>query len=395
MYFEKLYKLTDNDREIAAKCGLECLELIKETSLHISEDSDEMKKLLEQAKKDAISDTSFEMKHMQLDHMDNLRKLETEIVYLKREIELEAKYKPVVDLVYAQIDRLTNERNELKEKLDEISKCKTTKQLGVEGEMEMEVLLNEYVNGEIINVTKKAHSADFRVKMENTYIVDSKNYSQQVPKKERKQIISDVERDANVSGGILVSLRSEFIGKNHGEIEFIEDNKPVMYLSFMNMSNEERGRTLKGAFSMLEAITKIIKADKNEKNKEELLRVIKKNIEEWVHDVNNITNLYKQMGNSLISLRGKIINGYEWLSQSILLEYSNTDDDTGTINIEDGIKTTNEMVLLPGFKQKKNKIASAENRCKGLSYGGKERCPFTKREGNDYCKRHLNTSNDG
>ena len=61
---------------------------------------------------------------------------------------------------------------------------------------------------EVIVTNKKDHSGDFIVKYKNKkYIIDVKNYSDNVPGKEVRKLAKDIESNS-CDGGAIISLNS-------------------------------------------------------------------------------------------------------------------------------------------------------------------------------------------
>ena len=59
-------------------------------------------------------------------------------------------------------------------------------------------------------------------------------------KKEKEKLASDVDRDETVHGGIFVSLTSGIANQTHGDIVVSKNYKPILFLSFVNMTQEAR-----------------------------------------------------------------------------------------------------------------------------------------------------------
>jgi hypothetical protein len=181
--------------------------------------------------------------------------------------------------------------------------------IGKIGEKEVENILNEFVKGEITNVAKESHNADFRISIPNgagnsIFLLDSKNFKQNtpIPKKDREKLLQDVDGDSTVSGGILVSLNSIIATKDHFEIEKTEKKKPVIYICLKDMDMLESGRCLAAAFRILIAIS----TTHDEEEKEDLLKKIQNQVREVnlrIREVTNILTIQNKQVDSLMSLK--------------------------------------------------------------------------------------------
>jgi hypothetical protein len=139
----------------------------------------------------------------------------------------------------------------LEEQLAAFTKIRSSYEIGQEGEEETESMLCKIPEWDCERVSKEKDRADFRMtsKDKKAFILDSKKYVNAIPKKERDKLMSNVDDDATVSGGILVSLDSKITTKDNCEIETTPGKKVVCYLNLAGMTGEAKiayiGSTLK------------------------------------------------------------------------------------------------------------------------------------------------------
>lgn len=179
--------------------------------------------------------------------------------------------------------------------------------LGKIGEKEVEKLLQEFVNGEITNVTTESHGSDFRISISNgagdsIFLLDSKNFKTPIPKKDREKLVRDIDEDSTVSGGILVSLNSIISTKNHFEIDKTEKKKPLIFICLKDMDFQESGRCLASAFRILTAIS----TTHDEEEKDDLLKKIQNQVRELnlrIREITNIITAQNKQIDTLVSLK--------------------------------------------------------------------------------------------
>jgi hypothetical protein len=216
--------------------------LQKKLEQSLSESSSEFKKKLE-AEKELIA------RQTRIDMSEEYGKLKEEIVKLKAGVDFKAAY----DFAQARFEELTKTNKELQEKLQEATRVKSSFHLGKEGEGEIEEFLKQIPDFDYMNVHAEADKADFRItsKEKVVMILDSKKFTHAVPKKDRDKLIDNTDKDAVVAGGILVSLSSKISARQHCEIEFTPNNKPILYLCLSGMTNEAKLHALDMALKLL------------------------------------------------------------------------------------------------------------------------------------------------
>lgn len=196
---------------------------------------------------------------------------------------------------------------QLRQQLEEFKKVRTSYELGQEGEEETESLLCKIPEWDCERVSKEKDRADFRMtsKDKKSFILDSKKYNLSVPKKERDKLISNVDDDASVLGGILVSLDSKISTKENCEIETTPGKKPVCYLNLVGMTDDAKVAYIASTLKFLHQYV----ASHDEREKNELLeRMRETNIKmsELKKESENIRNKAKEVYESLKLNVGKI-----------------------------------------------------------------------------------------
>lgn len=195
----------------------------------------------------------------------------------------------------------------LEEQLANLTKIRTSYEIGQEGEEETESMLCKIAEWDCERVSKEKDRADFRMtsKDKKSFILDSKKYTSAVPKKERDKLMSNVDDDATVLGGILVSLDSKITTKENCELETTPGKKIVCYLNLVGMTNEAKiayiGSTLKFLHQYV--------ASRDEREKNEMLERMMEGtsrIAELKKETENMRNKAKELYESLKINVGKI-----------------------------------------------------------------------------------------
>lgn len=192
------------------------------------------------------------------------------------------------------------QREALQHQLDDLQKVKTSYEIGVDGQDEINQILSQIQEWDFIEVAKEAGKADFRAtnKELKTFILDSKKYTEAVPKKERDKIVRDVDNDSSVLGGILVSLKSKIHTKDHCEIQLTPAKKPVCYLVLEHMDPVAKRVCLQATLSFLLQYV----ASNNEREKDALFNKIHQaflKLGELKSETENQRNKAKELWESL------------------------------------------------------------------------------------------------
>jgi hypothetical protein len=199
-----------------------------------------------------------------------------EIACLKEEnIRLKSlqDFKSAFEFSQSQYDMKVAEIQHLKKQIEDLTKVKSSYQLGKEGETEIEQLLKMLPDFDIQNVHAEPDKADFRITVQKKFniILDSKKYSRSVPKIERDKLIDNTDKDAMICAGVLLSLNSKISARQHCEIEMTKNNKPILYLSFVDMTQEAKLHCLDLSVKLLLRLVQT----QNEKERGELIEKIR------------------------------------------------------------------------------------------------------------------------
>lgn len=168
-------------------------------------------------------------------------------------LKMGTNFKEAYDFSQARYSELQKNHEALQEKLEDLTRVRSSFQLGKDGEAEIEELLKQCSDFDYENVNAEADKADFRITAKNkaVFILDSKKYKRSVPKKEIDKLIANTDKDTTVAGGILVSLESKICRRSHCEVEFTPANKPILFLCLDDMTTDAKLHALDISFKML------------------------------------------------------------------------------------------------------------------------------------------------
>lgn len=137
---------------------------------------------------------------------------------------------------------------------------------------------------EVKDMTAIHHAADFhlwvmtpsgkRIKI----LVDSKKYSQPVNSTEVMKLNKDVDADEDAHCGILISLVSPIAAKKQFQIKNTPHQKPIIYLTFMDMESDMQKELLCWAIHALIAV--VGEADQGARNQ------LLENIDQFLEGIN-------------------------------------------------------------------------------------------------------------
>ena len=151
-------------------------------------------------------------------------------------IRLKAKLEAQEDFQLVSRNLIT-ENTSLKEHIAKLTETKSSATIGKEGEYFIETLLGT-LPYEYDMTQYKPEKGDIRIttKKGRSFIVDSKKYKTNVGKKEKEKLARDVDNDATICGGILISINTKITHQDHGDIIFTDTNKPILLVSLMGMT---------------------------------------------------------------------------------------------------------------------------------------------------------------
>lgn len=135
--------------------------------------------------------------------------------------------------------KLTEQRENYEKKLDELREklinmsniTNVSSKKGQEGEnWVFNELVRQFKSSQVEDCHAKGHKGDFTVSQgEMKGMFESKNYTRNVPKREIKKFRSDIENNADLRYGIMLSLKSGIVNHNDLSLEFCA-GKPLVYL---------------------------------------------------------------------------------------------------------------------------------------------------------------------
>jgi hypothetical protein len=282
---EKEYGLDDLTTQVKA--------LEKKLGRLDAEKQKELEDLTARLKKEAERDRDAIMREAALAErtagLQKVREYEVQIAQLQAKEDWKVAYENNQKLL-----------EQLRKELEGFTKTRTSYEIGQEGEEETEGLLFKIPEWDCERVSKEKHKGDFRMisRDKRTFILDSKKYKDNVQKKERDKIVSDVDADANISGGIMVSLNSKISTKENCEIETTPGKKPICYLNLVGMTSEAKIAYIASTLKFLHQYV----ASHDEREKNELVDRMREaglKIGELKKETENIRNKAKEVYDSL------------------------------------------------------------------------------------------------
>lgn len=183
---------------------------------------------------------------------------ELDSLKLNKNLEIEKAVEQSVSANTEFIQHLKQENDSLKEKIDSMNEewkeilsdfvkdntC-SSYESGVIGENEMLNILQSGSWDEVIVTNKKDHSGDFIVKYKDKkYIIDVKNYSDNVPGKEVRKLAKDIYSNS-CDGGAIISLNSGIYNPNINMItkekiyQVTVSGKSILLLSNASLLNQD------------------------------------------------------------------------------------------------------------------------------------------------------------
>jgi hypothetical protein len=396
---EKLFELTPEKVLLAINIGYKCVLDAEQSMLELTEEmiynkvkeetNGEIKKLetnllveKEIARKmDERTANKYEIQ------MDRYKKQVDDLTCQIKTYELEnkdiineavKKEKEKYDLLLKEKDKQNLLNRECFDKaLSQLNKNKTAKEIGDDGEdifNSLSITFKDFKGYKIENKSKQGHKGDFHLFFEEfNVLVDAKNYTANVHKKEIEKIEEDLKTNDNMKFAWLVSLNTDISEYNRFTImnKWIMTDKGSKCIIFVNnlLNNKDPKNTLRLIWSIcneFNKLTKEMKSDNAEiqiyKDRDILLenkiQKMQDRSAEIKRSINGTLFILKQMDNELLEslsvISNKIINNVskkydkisDWWHENI--EYS-----------KDEVKLTSTEIWMR-FK-KTNKEYIAEN----------------------------------
>jgi hypothetical protein len=312
----EVYNKIENDFKKEIQSLDNEIELEKQTSLKMQEKITKM------------YETQIEQLNKKLDNaMDQIKTYEKDMsASLQEEV---TKVKEKYDLLLEEKDRQTQLNREVFDKaiklLDKTSN-KSSISLGDSGEQIFENLADtfkDFLDFKIEYKGKQSHKGDFHLFFKDfNILVDSKNYSTSVGKKEILKIESDLNTNCNMDFAWLVSLNSNICEYNKFPITpkwiTTDDGKSKCILMINNLlDNKEPRNLLRQAWQICEDFYKFTRKTVKEDSQLEKIReknlIYKKqinNMQERAYDlrrsVNTSLNILKNMDNDLLEMLSNV-----------------------------------------------------------------------------------------
>ena len=290
----------------------------------VAKKSELLKKELD-SKSQEYSELSEEFKHVTI----KCNNLYSELDSLKQNKNLEIE-KAVEQSVSAntefihhlksEIDSLKSERNQILSDFIKDNTC-SSYESGVIGENEMLNILQCGSWDEVIVTNKKDHSGDFILKYKDKkYIIDVKNYSDNVPGKEVRKLAKDIDSNS-CDGGAIISLNSGIYNPNINMLvkekihQITVSGKSIILLSNASLLNQDFIN------SILLSLHCESSSDNNtivtENCKREIVNSIRKMERELDSEKKSFQQKITRKQNDLENLKNtlkEIINGFDELS---------------------------------------------------------------------------------
>jgi hypothetical protein len=246
------------DKYIRLKSGENQLEKDKLKQMYQQENSELREKLkkLEKRKREREREVIEELREEKTRIRNELlneftlktETINTELLMLRKKVELLGDKRLVMqkehhNTLSNQKDemerKLTEQRENYEKKLDELREklinmsniTNVSSKKGQEGEnWVFNELVRQFKSSQVEDCHAKGHKGDFTVSQgEMKGMFESKNYTRNVPKREIKKFRSDIENNADLRYGVMLSLKSGIVNHNDLSLEFCA-GKPLVYL---------------------------------------------------------------------------------------------------------------------------------------------------------------------
>ena len=288
---EIIATFSPEENYLMLKIGSECLREGRNAAIGLSQKEiyqkikDETKDEVQKLELDIIVQKEITKKmeeNIEKIYKGQLEKLEKQIEFLSIQlmehknnntnlIDKEVlKVKEKYDLLLQEKDRQNQLNREVFDKADKLinkSNFKTSIAIGDDGEQLFENLADtfkDFAGYKIENKAKQGHKGDFHLFFEEfNVLVDSKNYSGSVQKKEIKKIESDLMVNDNMNYAWLVSLNSNICEYNRFPImtKWITTDVGVKCILFINnlLEHKDPRNILRQAWSICEDFYRLTK----------------------------------------------------------------------------------------------------------------------------------------
>jgi len=293
-------------------------ERVAEKSSHLQEELD--------SKTEELSETTEEVNHLTSKCNDLYTELDSVKQNRQSEIEKAVEQSVSVNAVFIQhlkseIDSLKLERNQILSEFVKDNIC-SSYESGVIGESEMLNILQSGSWDEVIVTNKKDHSGDFILKYKGKkYIIDVKNYSDNVPGKEVRKLAKDIDSNS-CDGGAIISLNSGIYNPNINMLvkekfhQITVSGKSILLLSNTSLLNQDFINSL--LLSLYRESTSDNNTMVTDNCKREIVNSIRKMERELDSEKKSFQQKITRKQNDLENLKNtlkEIINGFDELSE--------------------------------------------------------------------------------
>jgi len=199
--------------------------------------TDELREEKTRIRNELISD--FTQKTEQINNELILMRKKVELLGDKRLVMQKEHHNNLTNQKDEMERKLTEQRENYEKKLDELREklinmsniTNVSSKKGQEGEnWVFNELVRQFKSSQVEDCHAKGHKGDFTVSQgEMKGMFESKNYTRNVPKREIKKFRSDIENNADLRYGIMLSLKSGIVNHNDLSLEFCA-GKPLVYL---------------------------------------------------------------------------------------------------------------------------------------------------------------------
>ena len=246
------------DKYIRLKSGENQLEKDKLKQMYQQENNDLREKVrrLEKSKRERESEYRNELREektrirdeLQNDFFKKTESINNDLIQLRKKVELLGDKRLVIQKEHHQLlsnqkdemeRKLTEQRENYEKKIDNLREkienmsnmTNVSSKKGQEGEnWVFNELVRQFKSSQVEDCHTKGHKGDFTVSQgEMKGMFESKNYTRNVPKREIKKFRNDVENNADLRYGVMLSLKSGIVNHNDLSLEFC-GGKPIVYL---------------------------------------------------------------------------------------------------------------------------------------------------------------------
>jgi len=278
------------------------------------------------SKSEELSDLSEDFKHVtttcnnlyaELDSLKQNKNLEIEKA-VEQSVSVNIEF---IQHLKSEIDSLKLERNQILSDFVKDNIC-SSYESGVIGENEMLNILQSGSWDEVIVTNKKDHSGDFIVKYKDKkYIIDVKNYSDNVPGKEVRKLAKDIESNS-CDGGAIISLNSGIYNPNINMLvrekihQITVSGKSILLLSNASLLNQDFINSI--LLSLYSESTSDTNTMVTDNCKREIVNSIRKMERELDSEKKSFQQKITRKQNDLENLKNtlkEIINGFDELSE--------------------------------------------------------------------------------